>query len=171
MIVLGYIGKHKGSGLRAWLGWALIRAGQVGRTWRRVTHTEILLGGTWDRADIASSSLLDGGVRIRQGVRLTPGHWVAMDVPDSIMRNTELARSWFLRHLGEPYDTRGAPGSVLFGLGHEPGAWFCNEACGAAMRQTDPHKSPPAGFMGWCADLGGVDVTDEFFERPAHAVD
>jgi hypothetical protein len=164
MIILGYIGKHKGEGLRPWLGWALIRAGQVGRTWRRVTHTEIHLGGPWHNAEIGSSSLVDGGVRIRKGVRLTPGNWVAIDVPDNIMRCTELARSWFLLHEGQPYDWRGAPGSVLYGLGHRPGSWFCNEACGAAMRQTDPHKHPPAGLIAWCTDLGGRDVTHAFFK-------
>lgn len=29
MIVLGYIGKHKGQGLRAWAGWALIRIARL----------------------------------------------------------------------------------------------------------------------------------------------
>jgi hypothetical protein len=169
MIVLGYIGKHKGKGFKAWAGWALIRAAQVGRTWRRVTHTEILLGGTWDHATIASSSLVDGGVRIRQGVHLTPGHWVALELPEGMQRSTALAQGWFERHLGWPYDARGALGSVLFGLGSDPEGYFCNEACGAALRQTDPHKMPPAGFMAWCADLGGVDVTDEFFKGASDA--
>jgi hypothetical protein len=162
MIVLGYVGKHKGDGFRAWLGWALIRVAQVGRTWRKVTHTENFLSGTWYSAEIGSSSLLDGGVRTRKNVRLTPGNWVAIEVPDSIMRSAELAKSWFLIHDGEPYDTRGAAGSVLFGLGHSDG-YFCNESCGASMRQTDPQKMPPAGFIAWCIDIGGRDVTAEFF--------
>lgn len=164
MIVLGYIGKHKGQGFRAWLGWALIRIAQVGRTWRRVTHTEILVGGAAACADIASSSLIDGGVRIKRGVELNRAHWVAVDVPDSIMRNTELAKSWFLLREGMPYDWRGAAGSVLYGLGHRKGGYFCNEACGSAMRQIDPQKMPPAGFMAWCMDQGGRDVTAEFFK-------
>ena len=162
MIVLGYIGKHKGQGLRAWLGWALIRAAQVGRTWRRVTHTEILLGGDWRNATIGSSSLIDGGVRVKT-TPLNPDHWIAIEVPDGIMRSTPLARKWFNIRAGLPYDWRGAVGSVLYGLGHRSGSWFCNEACGAAMRQTDPHKMPPAGFIAWCFDIGGVDVTAEFF--------
>lgn len=161
MIVLGYTGKHKGQGLRAWAGWALIRIAQVGRTWRRVTHTEMLLGGDWRQAVIGSSSLIDGGVRIKT-TPLNPAHWIAIEVPDGILRSTALARGWFQRHEGLPYDWRGAAGSVLYGLGHSFG-WFCNEACGAAMRQTDPHKMPPAGFIAWCMDIGGRDVTKEFF--------
>lgn len=165
MIVLAYVGRHKGEGLRAWLGWALIRLGQVGRTHRRVTHTEILLDGQWHSAVIGSSSLLDGGVRIKRFVRLTPGNWRAFYLPDGPQRSTALAWGWFQKHQGQPYDWRGAVGSVLYGLGHRAGSWFCNEACGAALRQTDPHKSPPAAFIAWLVDLGAIDVTDEFFNN------
>jgi hypothetical protein len=164
VIVLGYIGRHKGDGFRPWLGWALIRAGQVGRTWRRVTHTEIVLGGTWDSATIGSASLIDGGVRVKRDVRLTPGNWIAVEVPDGKLRSTALAVGWFDRNAGQPYDWRGAVGSVLYGFGHRSGGWFCNEACGAAMRQTDPQKHPPAAFIAWCFDIGGVDVTEQFFK-------
>ena len=163
MIVLGYVGRHKGQGLRAWAGWALIRIAQVGRTWRRVTHTEILLAGDWRKAVIGSSSLIDGGVR-QKTTPLNPEHWVAIEVPDGKLRtSTEEAAHWFAWHTGKPYDWRGAAGSVLYGLGHRRGGWFCNEACGAAMRQTDPEKMPPAGFIAWCMDMGGRDVTKEFF--------
>ena len=162
MIILGYIGKHKGQGLRAWLGWALIRAGQIGRTWRRVTHTEVLIRGAWDNATIASASLVDGGVRIKT-TKLTPGNWSVFELPDQWGRNTLMSERWFEEHEGEPYDWRGAPGAVLYGLGHRIGSWFCNEACGASMRQTDPHKMPPAGFIAWLVDLGAVDITDQFF--------
>ncbi len=163
MIVLGYIGKHKGQGLRAWLGWALIRTAQVGRTWRRVTHTEILLRGDWQHATIGSSSLIDGGVR-QKTTPLNPDHWVAIEVPDGKLRTSAPEVDyWFEWHDGIPYDTRGAVGSVLYGFGHSREGYFCNEACGAAMKQTDPHKMPPAGFIAWCMDIGGVDVTAEFF--------
>jgi len=166
MIVLGYIGKHKCDGFRRWVGWALIRLGQIGYTWRRVTHTEILLAGPWDAATIASASLLDGGVRTKTGVRLNPAHWVAIDVPDTKMRSAPVSAKWFELHDGKPYDKRGAPGSVLYGLGHDANGYFCNEACGASMHQIDPHKSPPAGFIGWCLSLDGArDVTAEFFKN------
>lgn len=164
MIVLGYIGKHKGEGFRPWAGWALIRLGQVGYTWRRVTHTEILLDGHHADATIASSSLLDGGVRTKVGVKLNPAHWVAIYVPDTMLHSTPVSAKWFEKNDGLPYDTRGAVGSVLYGMGQSDG-YFCNEACGASMHQVDPQKTPPAGFIGWCLSFDGArDITQEFFQ-------
>ncbi|WP_288077872.1 hypothetical protein [Pseudomonas sp.] len=168
MMVIGYIGDHKGDGFRPWLGWALIRAAQVGRKYRAVTHTEILIDGDCNAADIASATMLDGGVvRIKTGVQLNPAHWIVVDVPDTATRNVVLAAHWFFAHAGEKYDRRGAVGSVLYGIGQAEDEWFCNECCGTAMGQTDPHMNPPAGFIAWCFDMGGVDVTEEFFSRSA----
>jgi hypothetical protein len=166
MIILGYIGNHAGEGFRRRAGREIIRLGQLGYTHRDVTHVEMLLRGTWDNADIASSSLMDGGVRIKQGVRLNPAHWIAISVPGW---DEPEASGWFFAHKGEPYDSRGALGSVLYGFGANDG-WFCNEACGASVRQLDPHKMPPAGFINYCLGQSGARiVTAEFFatERPA----
>lgn len=162
MIVLGYVGKHKGDGFRAWLGWAIIRAAQIGRTYRRVTHTEMLLAGDCNAADIASATLMDGGVvRIKQAVTLNPKHWKAIEVPGWEARASS---AWFFAHLGEPYDTRGSVGSVLYGIGQAAGSWFCNEADGASVGQIDPHTQPPAGFMAYAMGQPGArDVTAEFF--------
>ncbi len=162
MIVLGYIGRHKGDGFLAWLGWALIRAAQIGRRYRRVTHTEMLLHGDCNAADIASATLMDGGVvRIKQGVKLNPEHWMAVDVPGWEARASS---TWFFEHLGQPYDSRGAVGSVLFGIGQAAGSWFCNEADGASVGQIDPHTMPPAGFMAYAMGQPDArDVTAEFF--------
>ena len=160
MIVLGYTGNHKGHGLRMRAGREVIRLGQWPYTYRRVTHIEMLLDGTWDKADIASSSLMDGGVRIKKGVRLNPLHWIAAGVPTW---NAQQSAAWFLEHQGEPYDTRGAVGSVLYGIGDNPG-WFCNEADGASVGQIDPHTMPPAGFMAFALRQPGARiVTAEFF--------
>jgi len=160
MIVLGYIGNHKGGGLRRRAGRELIRLGQWPYTFRRVTHTEMLLDGTWDQADIASSSLMDGGVRIKPAVRLNPAHWIAVDVPTWDARQSA---AWFFAHLGEAYDTRGAIGSVLYGIGSNDG-WFCNEACGASVGLIDPQTMPPAGFIALAlCQPGARIVTDEFF--------
>lgn len=160
MIVLGYTGNHKGHGLRMRAGRELIRLGQWPYTWRRVTHTEMLIGGRWDCADIASSSLMDGGVRIKKAVRLNPEHWVAVDVPTW---DAQQSKAWFLSHDKQPYDTRGAIGSVLYGIGDNHG-WFCNEACGASIGQIDPQMMPPAGFMNYALGQPGARiVTAEFF--------
>lgn len=161
MIVLGYVGPPKGGRLFDSVTWSLIRAVQVGYVYRQVTHAEMLLDGPWHAATIASSSLMDGGVRIKTGVRLTPDHWRAWDVPgwheaDSL--------AWFVRHLGEPYDRRGAVGSVLFGLGNRPGEWFCNEACGTSVGLRDQHRQPPAGFAAQVVSQPGAqEVTVSFF--------
>lgn len=160
MIVLGYTGNHKGHGFRQRAGRELIRLGQFGYTYRNVTHTELVLRGPWYRADIASSSLMDGGVRVKRGVELNPKHWMAVSVPGWSEDDAEL---WFEIHDGEPYDSRGAVGSVLYGLGQDAG-WFCNEADGSAVKQIDPHKMPPAGFINYA--LGQRDariVTAEYF--------
>jgi hypothetical protein len=164
MIVLGYTHNHKGHGLRLRAGRELIRLGQWPYTWRRVTHTEMLLHGRWDCADIASSSLMDGGVRIKEAVRLNPDHWIAIDVPTW---DAQQASAWFFAHKGKPYDTRGAVGSVLYGLGEENAGWFCNEACGASVGQIDPHTMPPAGFIAFALRQPGARiVTTEFFSDP-----
>lgn len=160
MIVLGYTGNHKGGGFRRRAGRELIRLGQWPYTFRRVTHTEMLLDGTWDKADIASSSLMDGGVRIRQDVRLNQAHWIAIDVPSW---DAHQSAAWFFQHMGEPYDARGAIGSVLYGFGSSAG-WFCNEACGASVGLIDPQTMPPAGFIALALRQPGARlVTAEFF--------
>lgn len=160
MIVLGYIGSHKGHGFRRRASRELIRLGQIGYTHRNVTHTEMLLSGPWWAADIASSSLMDGGVRVKRAERLKREHWEAIDVPGWDARKSG---DWFFEHLGEPYDSRGAVGSVLYGFGDDEG-WFCNEACGASVGQIDPEKDPPAGFWNYCLGQPGARiVTAEFF--------
>lgn len=161
MIVLGYTHNHKGHGFRRRAGRELIRLGQIHHTYRQVTHTEMVLDGTWDHADIASASLMDGGVRIKRDVKLNPAHWIAIDVPAWDARQ---ASAWFFEHDGEPYDSRGAIGSVLYGIGDDDG-WFCNEACGASVGQIDPQLMPPAGFIAYALGQPGARiVTDEFFK-------
>jgi hypothetical protein len=160
MLTLHYIGNHKGHGFRRRAGRELIRLGQIGYTHRNVTHTEMLLDGPWWAADIASSSMMDGGVRIKLDERLNAAHWIAIEVPGW---DAQQSAAWFFKHNGQPYDSRGAIGSVLYGFGEDDG-WFCNEACGASVGQIDPHKMPPAGFINFCLGQPGARiVTAEFF--------
>lgn len=167
MIVLAYTGNHKGDGFRQRAGREIIRLGQIGYTWRNVTHTEIVLSGSQYAATIASASLMDGGVRIKENVKLNPLHWSAIYVRDTERRNADLSAQWFKPRLGLPYDSHGAIGSVLYGFGEDDNSYFCNEACGASMNQFDPHKSPPAGYIAWCLSLdGSYDATKEFFAKP-----
>lgn len=167
MITLHYLGtKHGGFGA------SVIRYAQRGYSEpaRGVTHTEALLGGIASSAIIASSSLVDsfgdgkGGVRTKHGVEINPAHWIVLDLPDTPERNTARAARWFAEHDGEPYDRRGAAGSVGQALVQQSeGEWFCTEAVAASMGFQDPHMMCPAAFFVKLLELGARDITLEFF--------
>lgn len=170
MILLGYIGTHESDGLSARLGRQTIRWAQRGYSApaRDITHTELMLGGTPTAAIIGSSSLVDdngdgkGGVRVKHGVDLKPWNWKAMQLPERF--DVHDAARWFSEHDGEPYDTRGAAGSVGQALVQQrDGTWFCSEACAAAMGLPDAHMLNPAALWTVGLILGGVDITDDFF--------
>lgn len=157
MLVALYIGDHAGDVLYVRLGWALTRLAQKG-AFARVTHCEAILGVHADgTADIASSSLRDGGVRIKQGVRLDPAHWLIADVPqwDDVRSAT-----WFFDQDGAPYDWRGALATVL--PGHASEGYFCNEAVAASAGLQTPQCFTPAQFAAICLSFGR-DVTAQFF--------
>jgi len=164
MIVLGYIGDHKKDTLSVRLGWALVRIAQCrSGTYRKVTHTELVLDGVTCRgATIASASIRDGGVRTKT-VDLEPGNWIALEVPAwEPARGT--ARAWFAQHDGEGYDAIGALATRLWWLRQVIEKWFCNEADGAAVGLLDPAQYLPAQFFAIAASLPGTrDVTAEFF--------
>jgi hypothetical protein len=172
MITLHYVGAHKGGTPTAAMGDWVIRWAQRGYSLpaRTVTHTEVFLGGTWDNATIASSSIIDddgdgrGGVRIKHGVRLNPAHWIVLDLPDTETRSAFVAARWFKQHDGQPYDVLGAPGSVAGALlGHRLSGWFCSESVACAMGFKDPHMLCPAAFYTLLIAMGARDVTSEFF--------
>lgn len=167
MIVLAYKGRHKGDGLRMWLGWGVIRLAQLFYRWGRITHTEILLHGDCNNASIGSATLMDGSVvRIKNWVQLNPNHWEVIEVPDTHSYSTEESIQWFVKHSGEKYDILGAVGAVIRGLSNSRSRWFCNEACGESMRQPNPHSMPPAGYIDWCLSLPGARIcSNEFFEN------
>lgn len=161
MIILAYIGTHAQDGLAARFGWAMVRLAQIGATWRRVTHVEAVLVARGRHCTIASASLRDGGVRIKPDADLTPGHWIAIDVPHW---STEDAIDWFERHQGQRYDWRGALATVLWFMPHGESWWFCNEAVGAAVGVVDPHRLTPAAFVALALSMPGARVcTAEFF--------
>jgi hypothetical protein len=165
MITLHYTGPDKGN-MFARAGYYATVFGQraFGSNLKRVTHTELLLCGPWHSASIASSSIVDGGVRIRHGVRLNPAHWIALERPLHPDREAAL-QDWFTGHRGQGYDLFGAVGSVVPALvRHGNGKWFCTEAVAAALRYSMPHTLCPAAF--YLAELGrgAVDVTQDFFE-------
>jgi hypothetical protein len=167
MITLHYLGtKHGGFGA------SVIRYAQRGYSEpaRGVTHTEALLGGGPGNAIMASSSLVDslgdgkGGVRTKTGVVLNSAHWLVLDLPDAPERNARASARWFAEHDGEPYDRRGAAGSVGQAIVQQSSdEWFCTEAVAASMGFQDPHMMCPAAFYVKLLEMGARDITLEFF--------
>lgn len=160
MIILGYIGDHKKDEIHVRLGWWFTRLVQTGPH-KRITHTEsVLKGDNYKLCTIASSSVRDGGVRIKERITLTKGHWIAIDVP---VWDYWLAVAWFDVHTGAKYDWLGAIGSILFFVRGSKGKWFCNEATGAPYIQT-PEQYTPSKFWAIAMSMPGArDVTDDFF--------
>ena len=160
MLIAHYIGSHRGDRLLTRLGWALVRLVQRG-PWRRVTHVEAIHEVHEDgTVTIASSSLRDGGVRRKQ-VRLTPGHWLIVDVPQW---SVEASKAFLADPEGSDYDWRGAGGTVL-PLRQNPGEWFCTEWVAFPYLRA-AHLFGPAQLAAITMSLG-TDVTDAFFAKVA----
>lgn len=138
------IGSHAGDPWNMRLGAWLTRLVQKGR-YGDVTHCEAILGENADgTVRIASSVMRDGGVRIKDGVRLDPALWMVVDVPQWDSRR---ALAWFNQHAGEPYDWRGALATVLPGHA-EGGRWFCSAAVLASVGWQTPANFTPAHLAG-----------------------
>ena len=122
MIILGYIGDHSTDTLSVRLGWGITRWVQRGQ-YRQVTHTESVLRGTnYKCCTIASSSVRDGGVRIKRNVTLSKGNWIAVDVPSW---DVWLAVTWVTARLGAKYDWLGALATRIFWLRGAVNKYFC----------------------------------------------
>lgn len=162
MLVALFIGDHSQDALNVRLGCWLTRQVQKGK-YGVVTHCEAILhaypGGI---ADIASSSVRDGGVRIKEREQLDPANWWIVDVPQW---DVEQARAWFAANLGAPYDWRGAWAAVMPGH-HRDGEFFCNEAVGYSVGLLEAFTFTPSQFAAICFTLGR-DVTAQFFQKPA----
>lgn len=158
MLVAHYIGAHRGDDLLARIGWAAVRAVQRG-PWRRVTHVEAIHEVHEDgTCTIASSSLRDGGVRDKR-VRLTPGHWLIVDVPQwDVRASVDLLEDT----RGMPYDWRGA-GATVLPLRQSPAGYFCTEWVAAPYLRA-PHLFGPAQLAAITLSLGH-DVTAEIIAR------
>jgi len=144
-----FIGNHTKDTPGVRLGWWLTRLVQKG-TYSNVTHVEAILAEHEDGSvTIGSSSIRDGGVRIKRCV-LTPEHWIIVDVPqwDAIE-----AAVWFAEHDGEPYDWRGAFATCMPFSWDEKG-WFCNGAVLASVGFSNPEIFGPSHFASIAASLG-----------------
>lgn len=157
MLVAHYIGPAK-KGLLAKIGWNLTVIGQKS-PFDRCTHTEAIHSVNDDGTfTIASSSIQDKGVRVKERVQLTPSNWVITDVP---IWNVEDSVRWFSSAIdrGVEYDKRGALATLLPGK-EDSSKVFCTEAVLIPFVQA-PHYFSPALSLALCLSIGN-DVTDRF---------
>lgn len=165
MIILGYIGNHAKDTTPVRVGWWFTRLVQTGPH-KRITHTESVLKGlNYKLCTIASSSVRDGGVRIKPDILLTKGNWAAYDAPsfDPIK-----SRHWFEAHDGEAYNMIGAIATQLpplRSLALMLAGYFCNWSCLASCGLKHAYKETPSqSIERLVREHGAVDVTDKFFK-------
>jgi hypothetical protein len=150
-----YIGNHAKDSWSARAGWWIIRLVQRG-PFKRVTHCEAILSGDKSNCQIASASLRDGGVRIKD-VTLTPEHWLIYDVPSF---DGGRAMDWFFDQVGAPYSVFGAVASVFTFLPYS--GQFCSRAVAESVGIVGASDMTPQELAELCATFG-TDITSEFF--------
>lgn len=164
MIILWYVGNHANDTAAVRAGWAITRAVQTG-PFKQVTHSECVhAGDNYKKCTIASSSIRDGGVRVKRDIALTKGNWIALDVPSF---SVERSRSWFAVFYGCEYDWLGAIATKLAFLrpiSRMYLSFFCNEACLDEFVAGADEYTPSQSLELLISRFGGVWVTDEFFK-------
>lgn len=99
------------------------------------SHVELIFSDGW----AGSSSFADGGVRLKR-IEFDPARWDFIDLPAAL---EPAARAWFELHAGAPYDLLGNLQFVLAPFGQIERAWFCSEACAAALGMLEPWRYDP----------------------------
>jgi hypothetical protein len=166
MKVLAFVGQHNKDDFTARLGWAIVRLAQLGARYKRATHVESLVVGPWYSATIASSSVRDGGVRIKRDVRLDPKNWIVIDMP---MWDTEDTIDWHALHDGAEYSWSGSTATIVWFLPHDKERKNCVAAVGEPHGVIDVHRMTTAAFIALCFSMGGMDITEQFFSTPEPA--
>lgn len=126
------------------------------------SHCELILGTDLQgRAICASSSFMDGGVRIKH-MDLAPAHWDVIEVGGT----TEAAWEWLYAHHGQGYDVLGLVGFVARVLGHDKARWVCSEAVAAMLGVPDAWRFDPCSLH---AALSRAVLVDKTTAEGAHA--
>jgi hypothetical protein len=158
MLIAHYTGPAK-PGIAAHIGWHLTVLAQKG-PYDLCTHTEAIHQlHSPGVVSMASSSLMDKGVRIKERVRLNPLHWIITDVP---AWDVQQSIRYFAAAIqaGVRYDKRGALATMLPGK-EDAHKVFCTEAVLAPYVRA-PHYYSPALGLSLCLSVGR-DVTADFF--------
>lgn len=106
------------------------------------SHVELVLG--YDQAGqaiCASSSMMDGGVRVKH-MRLNPDHWDVAEVSGC----ADAAWAWLAEHEGAGYDYLGLLGFVARVLGHDQKRFVCSEAVAEMLGVVDGWRFDPCSL-------------------------
>ena len=119
------------------------------------SHCELILGADPNGLAIcASSSMMDGGVRVKH-MRLDPAHWDVIEVRGSI----DVAWVWLRAHEGEGYDYLGLIGFIVRVLRQSKSRWVCSEAVAAMLGIPDAWRFDPCSL--WAALSQPLAPTDQ----------
>lgn len=106
------------------------------------SHCELVLGfDPIGRAICASSSMMDGGVRVKH-MTLDPSHWDVVPVSGSLTA----AWGWMNKHTGAGYDFLGLFGFVARFVGHDKSKFVCSEAVAEMLGMTDGWRFDPCSL-------------------------
>lgn len=109
------------------------------------SHCELVLTtDSTGRAVCASSSAMDGGVRIKY-MHLNPDHWDLIPVSG----NSAKAWDWLREHNDQGYDYLGLVGFIARVLGHDKARWICSEAVAEMLDMPESWRFDPCSL--WAA--------------------
>lgn len=95
----------------------------------------------------ASSSLIDGGVRFKDGIDFGNGHWDLFPLPFWLEAQSRL---WFDANLGAKYDLIGNARFVFDFLSHSNGHFNCSAALGASLGLAEAWRFTPNTLAAVC---------------------
>lgn len=103
------------------------------------SHCELVLQTNTDGySTCASSSFMDGGVRMKQ-IKLDPEHWDVIEVQGSVA----VAVRWLDEHEDCKYDVLGLLGFLWRRTQGEQNKFFCSEAVAAMLGLDEPWRFDP----------------------------
>lgn len=93
----------------------------------------------------ASSSFVDGGVRMKVIGYSSMGNWDFLPIADPDGALERAAWDWFCRHNGMAYDVLGNLRFATNFASDSADKWFCSEACMAALGYPEAYRYGPSG--------------------------
>lgn len=106
------------------------------------SHCELILGyDETGQAICASSSMMDGGVRVKH-MRLDPEHWDLVEVEGDL----DFAWKWLKDHEGEKYDYLGLAGLAARVIGQDAIRFVCSEAVAEMLGIKDAWRFDPCSL-------------------------